>query len=1058
MQTGMLLFSAGAERPLYVMQMSCRLPYQIDITVFTQAWQWAVDRHEALRTGFIWSDVDEPLQEVHQAAQITVRLESIESLSPAEQSAWLTDFADRDLNQPFDLGSPPLIRVALIRLAEADFFLLFTAHHCVFDGRSRQIVIDEVFRYYDGLRVGIKAEFPPAPRYETFVSWVLAQEFVDAKEYWQNLLKSCDSSSVLQNFLRSGPVSLPDSIQNYVLPISREMSDRCHSCAKQLQVTVNTIVQACWALLLHRWSSQANITFGNTRACRRVPVEGAQSMVGLLINSLPCFVHLGSTTKVIEVLEDLRAQHLTVRPYEATPLQLIRQWTGLGEHLCDTSVVFESWHPNYLPGLAASGSRPIEVTRRANSHYRLMLFGYGQPSLTLEIEYDACWIHPFTIEQIARHYITLMDAVISDPNITVAEIRMLTDEERNQVLNWGRRQSNNLRGNVPEWFKEEAGRRWDAVAVEYGEEQLSYAELNRRSNQLARYLRKRGVGAEVLVGICLERSLEMVIAVLGILKAGGGYVALDPDYPRERLRYMMEDAGIRVVLSGKSFEGLMPERGMEVISLEREGKVWQEAGEEEGSDVAVWVDGENLAYVSYTSGSTGKPKGVGIPHRAIVRLVKGADYVDLHEGDVWLQLAPVVFDASTFEIWGSLLNGGRLVVYEAGIPTLEGIGRVLREKQVTVLWLTAGLFQQMVEQERESLRGVRELLAGGDVLGVEAVRRALGAGCEVINGYGPTENTTFTCCYRVPREGWPGTTVPIGAPINCTEVYVLDEYLEPVPVGVVGELYMGGRGLARGYQGRAELTAEKFIPNRFSREGGERLYRSGDRVRWLGEGVLEFCGRRDDQVKVRGFRIELREIEAVLQELEEVEQAVVTVREDTAAGKQLVAYVVPRQGVNSLRPGQVKDYLRVQLPDYMRPAFVKCLEQVPLNPNGKVDRHALLQLSLEGEERPSSYHEPETAAEKVIAKIWAEILNARQVGRFDNFFELGGDSLLAVRMNAKAKKLLRATVTVQDLLRAPVLESFTRNLIANEERPGLTEKIAAILLNTQPVVASEEYA
>jgi amino acid adenylation domain-containing protein len=384
----------------------------------------------------------------------------------------------------------------------------------------------------------------------------------------------------------------------------------------------------------------------------------------------------------------------------------------------------------------------------------------------------------------------------------------------------------------------------------------------------------------------------------------------------------------------------------------------------------------------------------------------------------------VVFDASTFEIWGSLLNGGRLVVYEAGIPTLEGIGRVLREKQVTVLWLTAGLFQQMVEQERESLRGVRELLAGGDVLGVEAVRRALGAGCEVINGYGPTENTTFTCCYRVPREGWPGTTVPIGAPINCTEVYVLDEYLEPVPVGVVGELYMGGRGLARGYQGRAELTAEKFIPNRFSREGGERLYRSGDRVRWLGEGVLEFCGRRDDQVKVRGFRIELREIEAVLQELEEVEQAVVTVREDTAAGKQLVAYVVPRRKIPELE-ALLRDHLQQKLPPYMLPSVFVEMETLPLSSNGKVARQALPRPSLAVQPMTRIGRDP---TEEILAGIWADVLGCSSIDREDDFFKLGGHSLLAMKIVSRIREALRTTIPIRAVFEFPTIGQMAEKI------------------------------
>src|SRR5574338_1473845 len=523
---------------------------------------------------------------------------------------------------------------------------------------------------------------------------------------------------------------------------------------------------------------------------------------------------------------------------------------------------------------------------------------------------------------------------------------------------------------------------------------------SQRANQLAHHLQSLGVGPEVVVGICVERSVELIVGLLGILKAGGAYLPLDAEYPQERLEYMVADAGVNVVLTQSELRDRLPlTADVQCLDLDTEFVSGDSTAPESGATA------ETLAYVIYTSGSTGQPKGVAVPHRGVVRLVQQSNYVKLDESEVVLQMAPVSFDASTFEIWGALLNGARLVMMQAGQPSLEEIATTVREHGVSTMWLTAGLFQVMATEQLESLQEVKQLLAGGDVLGVRAVQAVLeGTGERVlINGYGPTENTTFSCCHVMHAGEEVSVTVPIGKPITNSTAYVLDEQMRPVPVGVRGELYLGGDGLARGYVGSAELTAQRFIPNQFSTEAGARLYRTGDVVRWNTEGVVEFIGRADQQVKVRGYRIELGEVEEALAGYEGISESVVIVRSEGEGDKRLVGYVVAAAGVE-LEVSEMRAYLETKLPEYMIPNVFVELTELPLTANGKVDRKALAaaELELEG---TREYEAPQTAVEELLARIWAEVLGIERVGLHDNFFEIGGDSILGIQVISRANQV-----------------------------------------------------
>ena len=469
------------------------------------------------------------------------------------------------------------------------------------------------------------------------------------------------------------------------------------------------------------------------------------------------------------------------------------------------------------------------------------------------------------------------------------------------------------------------------MAVVYENRGLTDRDLNAKANQLAHYLKKLGVGPDVLVGICVERSLEMIVGLLGILKAGGAYVPLDPSYPKERMDFMLEDTDVAVLLTQEHLRKLFADQNRQVICLDRELNDVANASPE---NPACSVTPDNLAYVIYTSGSTGKPKGVTIPHRGILRLLYGVDYVQLDDHQTFLQLAPLSFDASTFEIWGPLLHGAKCVLYPGSVPTPTELAEFLHQHGITTLWLTAALYNAVIEEAPRALLGIKQLLIGGEALSITHVLRGLALlpSTQIINGYGPTEGTTFTCCYPIARDltDRPATSIPIGRPIGNTQVYILDQQRNPVPVGITGELYIGGDGLARGYLNRSELTAEKFIANPFSTEAHARLYKTGDLARYLADGNIEFLGRIDDQVKIRGFRIELGEIGSALAQHPAVREVVVLAGEDSSGDKRLIAYVVANQQP-SPATNQLRSYLKEKLPDYMVPYGVCFPRQTPTN-------------------------------------------------------------------------------------------------------------------------------
>jgi amino acid adenylation domain-containing protein len=781
-------------------------------------------------------------------------------------------------------------------------------------------------------------------------------------------------------------------------------------------------LMAAFATLLYRYSGESDVVVGSPIANRnRSEIE---PLIGFFVNTLVLRTRLEDNPSFEQLLKQVRATTLKAYEHQDVPFEQIVEALQPQRSMSHSPLfqVMFVLQNTPLGEIELPGVRLSELNASSKiAKFDLTLSMSETPlGLDCEWEYNTDLFDGATIERMASHFENLLTAIVENPQQVVSELPLLSAVERQQLLfDWNDTQTDYPQDKcIHQLFEEQVAKTPDAIAVVFEQEELTYQQLNQRANQLAHHLQTLGVKPEVLVGICVERSLEMMVGLLGILKAGGAYVPLDPSYPAERLSYLLSDAGIEVLLTQNNLLSTLPSHSAQVVCLDTDWRVIESHIQD---NLVTGVRADNLAYVIYTSGSTGQPKGVCVAHRSVVRLVQNTNYAQFNAEQVFLQLAPITFDASTLELWGSLLHGSKLVIFPSQVPDLDRIVDVLYQHQITCLWLTAGLFHLMVDEYLETLSLVQQLLAGGDVLSVDHVHRFRQRypNCRLIDGYGPTENTTFTCCYSIGQTQDLQQTIPIGRPIANTQVYILDPQIQPVPIGVVGELHIGGDGLARGYLNRPELTQAKFIPHPFAPDKSARLYKTGDLARYLPDGNIEFLGRLDHQVKIRGFRIELGEIEVVISQHPQVSQVVAINREDISGNKHLVAYVITQSGAE-ISSAEIKDFVKDKIPSYMLPRIVMFLDSLPLTPNGKVDRKAL--PAPDGNiDREQEYVAPRTPNEEIIANIFSTVLGVKTVGIHDNFFELGGHSLLATQVISSLRQVFQIDLSVRRLFETPTV-------------------------------------
>ena len=887
----------GTGSPTYNLPFALHFQGVLDVKALELSINEIIQRHESLRTTFTIVE-GQPVQAIAPSLTLSLRMVDLIAIPQTEQAAELQRLVHLEIQQPFNLEQDPLLRVTLFHQTQQDYLLLLNMHHIISDGWSCGVFIKELTALYKAFASGKPSPLPELPiQYADFSLWqqdALQGEALETKlSYWkQQLGGNLPCLQLPTDHLRPVVQSFRGERQSFV--VSKSLTEALKARSRQEGVTLFVTLLTAFQTLLYRYTNSEDILVGLPIAERQqTEIEG---LIGFFVNTLALRTDLSDSPSFRQLLLRVREATLGAYAHQDAPFEKLVESLQLERDLSQNPLfqVMFAFQNVPLPVLDGGWSWSQIELHTGTAKFDLTLeLSEWQDELIGWFEYSTDLFESATIARMVGHFQTLLAGIVTDPEQKISKLPLLTQPEQHQLLvEWNQTQTDYPRNAcIHELFEEQVERSPDAVAVVFAGEQLTYRELNAKANQLAHHLRTLGVKPEVMVGICVERSLELVVGILGILKAGGVYVPLDTAYPQERLSFMLEDAQVSVLLTQARLVELLPKNLARIVCLDTD---WQGIAQQSVENPVHQGAADHLAYVMYTSGTTGKPKGVSVLHRGVVRLVKETDYVHLSAEDVFLQLAPIAFDASTLEIWGCLLNGARLVVMPPYSPSLQDLGQAIERYQVTILWLTAGLFHLMVDEQIQSLKPVRQLLAGGDVLSVPHIKKVLEKleGCRVINGYGPTENTTFTCCYSITNPSQLGHSVPIGRAIANTQVYLLDAQLQPVPIGVPGELYIGGDGLARGYLNRPEINAERFIPNLFSNKGSDRLYKTGDLARYLADGNIEFLGRIDNQVKIRGFRIELGEIEAVFGQHPDVREVVVVAREDVPNNKQIVAYFV----------------------------------------------------------------------------------------------------------------------------------------------------------------------
>jgi amino acid adenylation domain-containing protein len=1015
----------------------------LNIAALEQSFNEVARRHEVLRTSFSSRD-GRPLPVITSSLHVPLPVIDLSSLAPERLRTEIQRLSVLEAKRAFDLSDGALLRTKLLRVSEVEHVVLLTMHHIISDGWSIGVLVREVAALYTAFAAGAPSELEPLPvQYADYAYW--EREWLDGEvleeqlAYWRRQLDGVTVLELPTDHVRPWFQSNEGAFQSFHLDPA--LSSALNELSRRLDATLFMTLLAAWQTLLYRYSGQQDIVVGSPIANRQR--AETEALIGFFVNTLAMRTDLSGNPSFSDVVRRVRETALGAYAHQALPFEKLIEELQPERELSQTPLVQVVFALQNVPqaDLSALDLKLSYVegeTGTAKFDLTLTLQETAE-GLSGGLEYRRDLFEAATIKRLLGHFKNLLRAVVANPEDRIAELPLLHENERRQVVEeWNNTATVYPRNlGIHELFEEQVLRHPAAIAAV----QVSYSELNERANQLAWLLRARGVGPDTLVGVSLPRSERLLIALLGILKAGGAYVFLDASYPPERLALMMADAAVRVLVTegsnGAAANGwpqrATPAEPLTIVCLDDDAE--ELAAQRVDNLPGSFQAPEQLAYVSYTSGSTGTPKGVAIPHQAVVRLVKETNYAALTANNAFLQLAPISFDASTLELWGPLLNGARCVLPREQILSAAELRDAIQRYEINSLWLTTSMFNAIVDEDVTALEGLQQLLIGGEVVSVSHIRRVVEQLPEthLINCYGPTENTTFTTYFPIRNDfDFAASTIPIGHPIANSRVYILDEAMQPAPIGVVGELYIAGDGLARGYVSRPDLTAEKFVPDPFSQKGGERLYRSGDLTRWLAGGAIEFIGRSDRQVKLRGFRIELPEVEAALKRIPEVREAVVDLDTKHFAGASLVAYVV----ADGVTEEEIRVSLQAQLPAYMVPGRVVVLERLPLTKQGKVNL-AELRLLVESREQGNEGGEggpPVTAAEQAVAEIWSALLCLKNLGRDANFFELGGHSLIATQVMVRVQKATGVELPLRVLFENPTVAQLADQIEAAQRK------------------------
>ncbi|MTJ48119.1 non-ribosomal peptide synthetase [Dolichospermum sp. UHCC 0259] len=1019
-------------QPLYNEPTALCLRGILDVFVLEKSLNEIVRRHESLRT--IFTTVEgKAIPIIFPHFNLNLPIVSLELLTPPEQTIEVKRLAIEEASQLFDLSENPLIRVKLLQLSETEYVLLLTMHHIICDRWSFAILLQELTTLYQAFSNGQISPLKELPiQYVDYAIWqknYLTGEVLEKqRSYWEKQLADAPAVIELPTDYPRPPV-MSNRGSQLSFSLSPELTQALKTLSQQEEATLFITLLTAFKVLLYRYTQQTDILVGTTIAGRNR--EELETLIGFFVNTLVLRTDLSNKPSFRQLLRQVRQVALEAYAHQDLPFEKIVEKLQPERNFSHTAlfqVMFQLQNtPNKTLEIPNLTWESLEFHNHTVKFDLCLSMVETEQGLIGNLQYNTDLFDVSTIKRMQGHFQTLLESIITNPEQIIEELALLTKTEQKQFLEWNHTQFEYPQDKcIHQLFEAQVEKTPDAIAVVFENESLTYRQLNERANQLAHYLQKLGVSPEILVGICVERSLEMVIGLLAILKAGGAYVPLDPSYPQERLAFMLENSQVSVLLIQQNLVESLPNHQARVFCLDSNS---QAISYESIENPVCHLTPENLAYVIYTSGSTGKPKGAMNRHRAISnRLLWMQDYCKLTAADRVLQKTPFSFDVSVWEFFLPLLTGARLVIAQPdGHKDSNYLVNIITQKQITTVHFVPSMLQVFLEQSGvEECNCIKRVICSGEALSIELKNRFFKhLDAELHNLYGPTEAAVDVTFWKCEKDSILTTTIPIGCPIANTHIYLLDKYLNPVPIGVVGELYIGGVGVGRGYLNSAELTAQKFIPDFFSNELGARLYKTGDLARYLANWNIEFLGRADHQVKVRGFRIEIGEIEAAINQHPEIRETVVIVRENRQDDKRLVAYIVPH--CTEISVLELRNFLKSKLPDYMIPSAFVVLEKIPLTPNGKINRRGL--------PAPDRIQQSEantsltlTPVQEILAGIWADILDIKQVGNDNNFFELGGHSLLATRVISQIRKAFQIELPLRCLFESPTVSELAKEI------------------------------
>ncbi len=1027
------LWRWNPKSPFYNIPIAVRLTGQLNIRAMERTFSEIARRHEALRTTF--PEVGgRPVQAIAPAEPLTLPVIDLSDLDEAAREAQALRLATEEARRPFDLMEGPLLRAVLLRLTEREHALLFAMHHIVSDGWSLGVLTREVGVLYEAFYNGRLSPLAELPiQYADFAAWQvesLKGNALETKiEYWKRQLAK--PLPVLEL-----PTDRPQSaLQTFrgdtlAFGLSKSLTEKIKALSRKEEATPFMFLLAAFQTLLHKYTGQDDIIVGTASANRNH--EEIEGLIGFFVNTLALRTDLSGDPTFCQLLGRVKNVTMGAYAHQDVPfekiLEVVRPERDLSRSpIFQASFVFQNTpqEPIEMPELKLSGLGGEIGAAKFD-----MSLGMGDDGdrLAGSLEYNRDLFDASTIKRVIGHFKRLLESIVENPEQPVSSLQMMSDQERRQLLvEWNDTNKEYRKDRfIHQIIEEQAELTPDSLALLFDDQPLSYHQLNSSANQLAHLLQSLGVGPESLVAVCLHRSADMILALLAVLKAGGGYVPIDPDYPPARLAFMLDDSGAHLLITTLSLDQqLFGSSDLSSVPRLYLDQLQHEIDSQSRVNPHSEVGGENLAYVIYTSGTTGKPKGAMNTHHGISnRLQWMQEAYLLDSSDRVLHKTPLSFDVSVWEVFWPLMSGAAVVVARPGGHLEPGYLVELIEKQeVTTMHFVPSMMEKFLEEVEEGrCKSVRRVIASGEAMSRELVEKYFERmSGELHNLYGPTEASVDVSWWECER-GAGGRSVPIGRPIANTQIYILDKEMRAVPVGVLGELYLGGAGLGRGYLRKGGMTAERFVPNPYGGEGGSRIYRSGDIGRYREDGSIEYVGRVDHQVKIRGARIEIGEIESVMREVRGVREAVVVVREEEGKGKELIGYVVMEEG-EEVSVREMREELELRLPKVMVPRAIVRLEGMPLSPNGKLDRKAL--PSPDGfQPRLAEYVAPSTQLEEAIAAIWKDVLGVERIGVNDNFFELGGHSLLIVEMHSRLRNISDKEIPIVEMFRYPTINSL----------------------------------